>query len=68
MPTTTYTVEGMTCGHCVSAVTGELTKLDGVQDVDVDLDTWAVQVTSNGPLDERAVREAIEEAGFELVG
>ena len=67
MATTTYTVEGMTCGHCVSAVTGELTKIDGVEDVDVDLDTWAVQVTSNGPLDERAVREAIEEAGFELV-
>jgi copper chaperone CopZ len=57
----------MTCGHCVSAVTTELTKIDGVHDVDVDLDTRAVQVTSDAPLDERAVREAVEEAGFELL-
>jgi len=65
--TTTYRVEGMTCEHCVRAVTTELVILPGVQSVDVDLESGAVTVTSNGPLDESAVREAVDEAGYELV-
>ena len=65
--TTTYRVEGMTCEHCVRAVTTELVILPGVQSVDVDLESGAVTVTSNGPLDQSAVREAIDEAGYELV-
>lgn len=65
--TTTYRVEGMTCDHCVRAVTTELVILPGVQSVDVDLESGAVTVTSNGPLDESAVREAVDEAGYELV-
>jgi copper chaperone len=65
--TTTYRVEGMTCEHCVRAVTTELVILPGVQSVDVDLETGAVTVTSNGPLDESVVREAVDEAGYELV-
>jgi copper chaperone CopZ len=65
--TTTYSVEGMTCEHCVRAVTTELVILPGVQSVDVDLESGAVTVTSNGPLDESAVREAVDEAGYELV-
>ena len=65
--TTTYSVEGMTCEHCVRAVTTELVILPGVQSVDVDLESGAVTVTSNGPLDQSAVREAIDEAGYELV-
>lgn len=64
---TTYTVSGMTCGHCVQAVTGELTKLSGVQDVAVDLPTGAVTVTSDGPLSPDDVRAAVDEAGYELV-
>ena len=65
--TTTYRVEGMTCDHCVRAVTTELVILPGVLSVDVDLESGAVTVTSHGPLDESAVREAVDEAGYELV-
>ena len=67
MTETTYQVQGMTCDHCVRAVTGELTDLDGVTGVDVDLASGAVRVTSDAPLDEAAVRAAVDEAGFELV-
>lgn len=66
--TATFTVEGMSCGHCVHAVTEEMTKLPGVERVEVDLPTGAVTVTSEGPLDTDAVRAAIDEAGYELVG
>ncbi|GAA1570864.1 heavy-metal-associated domain-containing protein [Kribbella hippodromi] len=69
MATTTYSVVGMTCGHCTAAVTEELTKLSGVQDVKIDLvagGTSAVHVTSESPLDEGAVRAAVDEAGYEL--
>ena len=69
MPTTTYSVAGMTCAHCTSAVTEELSKLVGVQDVTIDLvagGTSAVHVTSESALDETAVREAVDEAGYEL--
>jgi copper chaperone len=71
--TTRYTVTGMTCGHCVSAVTSELSALPGVTDVDVALvpsgaSTVTVTVTSEGPLDEGSVREAVDEAGYELAG
>ncbi len=67
MPATTeYHVSGMTCDHCVRAVTTELVMLSGVQAVDVDLDTGTVTVTSESPLDEAQVREAIDEAGYEL--
>lgn len=69
MSSTTYSVAGMTCGHCVSAVTEELTKLPGVTDVIIDLNAGgrsAVRVTSASALDEAAVREAVDEAGYEL--
>jgi copper chaperone len=64
--TETYSVTGMTCGHCVQAVTEELTRLPGVHDVRVDLSTGAVTVRSDGhlPLDE--VRGAVDEAGYAL--
>lgn len=67
MTETTYQVQGMTCDHCVRAVTGELTGLDGVTAVDVDLPSGAVRVTSDAPLDEADVRAAVDEAGYELV-
>jgi len=69
--TTTYSVTGMTCSHCVGAVTEEIGKLPGVTDIAVDLiagGTSAVRVTSAAPLDEPAVRDAVDEAGYELTG
>jgi copper chaperone len=71
MTSTRYTVSGMTCGHCVAAVTEELSRLPGVQRVSVDLVAGgesAVTVTSQAPLPEAAVREAVDEAGYQLVG
>ncbi|MDY7086506.1 MAG: cation transporter [Actinomycetota bacterium] len=64
--TSTYTVTGMTCGHCVQAVTGELSALPGVDGVQVDLASGAVTVTSEAPLEDEAVRAAVDEAGYEL--
>ncbi len=66
MTTTTYRVTGMTCDHCVRAVTTELVLLPGVRSVDIDLAEGAVTVTSDGPLDQEEVREAIDEAGYAL--
>jgi copper ion binding protein len=63
----TFTVQGMTCGHCVSSVTEEVQEIPGVESVDVVLETGAVTVTSSEPLDETAVRAAVEEAGYQLV-
>lgn len=66
MNTQTYSVTGMTCGHCVSAVSDELKELDGVTDVDVDLEAGgasSVTVTSGAPLDETDVAAALDEAG-----
>ena len=68
MTTTTYQVTGMTCDHCVRAVTTELVLLAGVRSVDVDLEQGAVTVTSDGPLDLDQVRQAIDEAGYALEG
>jgi copper chaperone CopZ len=68
--TTTYTVAGMTCGHCVGAVTEELQNLDGVSEVTIDLVAGGespVRVTSERDLDVDAVRSAVDEAGYELV-
>lgn len=68
METTTYSVTGMTCEHCVKAVTGELSTLPGVSAVDVDLASGSVKVTSTDPLPIESVRDAIDEAGYELAG
>ncbi len=68
MSTATYTVVGMTCGHCVNAVTEEVSQLPGVTGVEVDLTSGGVTVTSEAPVDESAVRAAVEEAGYEVAG
>jgi copper chaperone len=68
MSTATYTVVGMTCGHCVSAVTEEVSQLPGVTGVDVDLANGGLTVTSEAPVEESAVRAAVEEAGYEVAG
>ncbi len=63
----TYTVVGMTCDHCVRAVSTELSKLPGVTHVDVDLASGRVDVTTTGaPLDDAAVAAAVDEAGYEV--
>ncbi|GAA2709930.1 heavy-metal-associated domain-containing protein [Micromonospora olivasterospora] len=68
MVTTTYQVQGMTCGHCVNAVSAEVGAIEGVSEVQVDLATGRVTVTSERPLDTDAVRAAVDEAGYDLVG
>jgi copper chaperone CopZ len=64
--TFTGTVTGMTCDHCVASVTEEVEELPGVQRVDVTLESGALTVTSSQPLDEAALRAAVEEAGYQL--
>ncbi|WP_308470282.1 heavy-metal-associated domain-containing protein [Kineococcus rubinsiae] len=69
--TATYAVGGMTCEHCVRAVTEELTALPGVQHVTVELvpgGPTPVTVTSSAPLAPGDVRAAVDEAGYDLLG
>ncbi|MCA0146830.1 heavy-metal-associated domain-containing protein [Blastococcus sp. LR1] len=58
----------MTCGHCVNAVTEEVSGVPGVTAVDVDLASGGLTVTSEQPVDDSAVRAAVEEAGYEVSG
>lgn len=64
---TDITVKGMTCDHCVAAVRSELAEIDGVTQVDVDLASGAVAITSDGPLAADEVAAAVDEAGYEVV-
>jgi copper chaperone len=64
--TSTFTVKGMTCSHCVQSVTQELSALPGVTDVQVDLASGGVTVASDAPVSDEAVRAAVDEAGYEL--
>jgi copper ion binding protein len=66
MSTSTYSVVGMTCAHCVASVSEEIGEISGVRDVAVDLPTGAVTVTSDNPVDDADVRAAVEEAGYQL--
>jgi len=65
METITFSVPGMTCGHCKAAVTEELAKVAGVTNADVDLDTKTVVVTGAG-VQRRDLDAAVDEAGFEI--
>ncbi|MFI6513261.1 heavy-metal-associated domain-containing protein [Streptosporangium sp. NPDC050855] len=67
MTTSTYTVKGMTCGHCVSSVKEEIGGLPGVTGVDVDLAGGLVTVRSEDPIDAARITAAVEEAGYEVV-
>ena len=62
-----FQVPGMTCGHCKGAVTDELSKINGVTKVDVDLDSKVVSVESSAAIEWQAIADAIDEAGFEAV-
>lgn len=59
-------VEGMSCNHCVMAVTNALKEVEGVSNVDVNLDTKKVEVSGND-LVEEVLRDAVEEAGYDVV-
>jgi copper chaperone CopZ len=65
MSTATYTVHGMTCGHCVASVTEEVSAVAGVEDVQVDLASGLVTVT--GDADAAQVKDAVQEAGYSVV-
>ncbi|MFJ5139799.1 heavy-metal-associated domain-containing protein [Streptomyces sp. NPDC088707] len=65
--TTVYQVKGMTCGHCEGAVSSEISGIPGVSSVTAVASTGQVTVVSAAPLDEEAVRAAVDEAGYELV-
>ncbi|MFI1835179.1 heavy-metal-associated domain-containing protein [Streptomyces olivaceoviridis] len=66
--TTVYKVTGMSCGHCEGSVSGEISQLPGISSVKAVASTGEVTVVSEAPLDEEAVRAAVDEAGFELAG
>ncbi|WP_427922368.1 heavy-metal-associated domain-containing protein [Streptomyces sp. cg40] len=66
--TTVYKVSGMSCGHCEGSVSGEISGLPGVSSVKAVASSGEVTVVSAAPLDAEAVRAAVDEAGFELVG
>lgn len=66
MSTNTYTVVGMTCGHCVASVKEEVSQVPGVTAVEVDLDSGRMTVTGEGVLEESRIRAAVEEAGYQL--
>ncbi len=67
MTTETLTVKGMTCGHCVQAVKDEVGAIDGVQDVQVDLDSGRVVVVAEAPIAAERYAAAVDEAGYEVV-
>ncbi|WP_113703592.1 heavy-metal-associated domain-containing protein [Nonomuraea lactucae] len=64
--TATYTVKGMTCGHCVSSVKEEVGEVPGVTAVEVDLATGLLAVASESPVDPARIVAAVEEAGYEV--
>ncbi len=64
MATTEYTVTGMSCGHCENAVREEVSGIDGVTGIEVSADTGRLVVTSEQPVDDQAVIDAVDEAGY----
>jgi copper chaperone CopZ len=66
--TVVYAVSGMTCGHCEKAVTEEVSAVPGVASAVADASAGRLTVTATAPLDDEAVRAAVDEAGYELVG
>ncbi|MFE5813917.1 heavy-metal-associated domain-containing protein [Streptomyces sp. NPDC056479] len=68
MATTTYAVAGMSCAHCRATLTKVIGELDGVTEVDVDLATGQVTVTSATAPDDVLIAEVVDDAGYELTG
>ncbi|MFE0807586.1 heavy-metal-associated domain-containing protein [Streptomyces sp. NPDC058794] len=65
---TTYSVAGMSCGHCKATLTRVIGELDGVTGVDVQLDSGRVTVTATAEPDDTVIAEVVDEAGYELTG
>ncbi|MGC5617642.1 heavy-metal-associated domain-containing protein [Georgenia sp. Z1491] len=63
--TSTYTVTGMSCGHCEGAIRAEVSQIAGVQDIEVSAATGRLAVTTNDPADDAAVIAAVDEAGYQ---
>lgn len=68
MTTTLITVQGMTCGNCVKHVKEAISELSGVSNVEIELEGGKVTIESTGDLDGAAVKEAVSEAGYSVVG
>ena len=68
MTTATYAINGMTCDHCVRAVTTEVAMVPGVTGVHVDLAAGTATVTADGPVADADIAAAVSEAGYELAG
>jgi copper chaperone len=66
MRTTTVTVTGMSCGHCATSVREEIGEIPGVNAVDVDLATGAVTIDSDSQVETAAIKDAVEDAGYQL--
>ncbi|MDG9716746.1 heavy-metal-associated domain-containing protein [Streptomyces sp. DH24] len=66
--TAVYKVTGMSCGHCEGSVSAEISEIPGVRSVKAVAAAGEVTVVSDSPLDDAAVRAAVDEAGYELVG
>ena len=67
METSVYTVKGMTCSGCMNKVTGAVSGLAGVSEVDADIASGELTVVSDGPVDAQLVRSAVKEAGYEVL-
>ncbi|MEV0294798.1 cation transporter [Nocardia sp. NPDC050710] len=67
MSATSYSVSGMSCGHCADAIKGSLTALPGIDTVDVDVAAGRVTVSGGGATAVDAIQDAIDDAGYELV-
>ncbi len=66
MTTRLYSVPGISCGHCKAAIEGEVGKVAGVEQVEVDVEARSVRV--EGSASDEAVRAAVDEAGYEVAG
>ncbi len=63
---TTITIKGMSCQHCVNAVTKALNGIDGVQNVQVSLEKGQATFTETSPMDPGVIRDAVKKAGYEV--
>jgi copper chaperone len=68
MSTVTVTGSGMSCGHCATSIREEVGNIPGVKAIDVDLKTGEVIVDSESPIETRTIKDAVEEAGYQLAG
>jgi copper chaperone CopZ len=66
--TAVFTVTGMSCSHCEKSINEEVSAIPGVTSVSADAGAGTVTVSSEQPMDEEALRAAVDEAGYELVG